>query len=133
MLHDPRGVAFVCADVLDPLDIDPVDLWHDRAVFHFLTSRSDRSRYRKAMQRLLAPGAHAVVATFAPDAPEQCSGLPVAQYIPDALAKEFPFMTPITSTRHLHETPDGRRQAFTYLLLQANPDAAPDRTRGMTP
>ena len=127
-----EGVTFVCGDVLDPPAIPPVDLWHDRAVFHFLTSESDRDRYRMSMQRLLAPGAHAIVATFAPDAPDRCSGLPVERYAPDTLAEEFPFMTAIASMRHQHETPDGRRQAFSYLLLTTNDDAAPDRERGAT-
>lgn len=67
----------------------PVDLWHDRATFHFLTERDDRLRYVKAMRRTLKPGAQAIIATFNLLGPERCSGLPVVRCSADTLAAEL--------------------------------------------
>lgn len=65
------------------------DIWHDRAVFHFLTDPADRSAYVQQVKKSVKPGGHVIVATFAPDGPEQCSGLPLARYTPDQLHGAF--------------------------------------------
>lgn len=93
-------------------------LWHDRAVFHFLTSPSERRAYSEALQRTLTPGGFAILATFALDGPEQCSGLPVLRYdsagISSALGGGFSLRD---SRREVHRTPQGALQSFNYFLL----------------
>lgn len=93
------------------------DVWHDRAVFHFLTERGAREGYVDALRSALAPGGIAIVATFAEDGPEMCSGLPVVRYSPESLAAEFGrlapgLLAPVASERHVHLTPLGREQRF---------------------
>ena len=65
------------------------DIWHDRAVFHFLTDPVDRAAYVAQVRRAVRPGGHVIVAAFGPDGPTQCSGLPVVRYAPDALHAQF--------------------------------------------
>jgi ubiquinone/menaquinone biosynthesis C-methylase UbiE len=95
------------------------DVWHDRAVFHFLTDARDRAAYAGQLRRAVRPGGHAIVATFAEDGPERCSGLPVVRYSPEALRLEFgePFRL-IDSVRELHTTPSGSSQSFVYCLFR---------------
>jgi trans-aconitate methyltransferase len=93
------------------------DLWHDRAVFHFLTEPADREAYRATLRRALNPGGHVVIGTFAADGPTHCSGLPVARYDAAALAAEFPDLSPVDRRRAEHTTPSGATQPFTWLLL----------------
>lgn len=115
-------VRWIAGDVLDPTtlaDADPVDLWHDRAVLHFLTDADERRRYVEAAARLVVPGGHAVIATFAPDGPERCSGLPVHRSDGDALAADFASaFRLIHAERETHLTPWGAPQAFTYVVLE---------------
>lgn len=93
-------------------------VWHDRAVFHFLTSPSDRSAYRHVLERALEPGGHAIVGTFAPDGPERCSGLEVLQYDGPGIAAELgPSFQLIEVLRHEHVTPTGKVQPFTFARL----------------
>lgn len=94
-------------------------LWHDRAVFHFLTDAGEQSRYVASITRAMKPGGYAVIGTFAADGPERCSGLPVARYDAASLAALFePAFTLITHSRDVHHTPSGNEQAFTYVVLQ---------------
>jgi 2-polyprenyl-3-methyl-5-hydroxy-6-metoxy-1,4-benzoquinol methylase len=91
------------------------DIWHDRAVFHFLTSPHDRHNYVKAVLHAVKPRGHVIVATFAEDGPTQCSGLPVMRYNADELHAEFG--TPFQLVRHereTHSTPFGTIQKFVY-------------------
>ncbi len=91
------------------------DIWHDRAVFHFLTNPSDRNAYVRQVMRAVKPGGHVIVATFAPDGPEQCSGLPVARYAPDELHGEFgPAFELLEHASEAHTTPWGTLQHFVY-------------------
>jgi len=116
------SVAWMGADVLTaPLEPAGFDLWHDRAVFHFLTDATDRAAYVAQVQRAVRRGGHVIIATFAEDGPTRCSGLDVARYSPGALHEEFgtPF-TLVDSHRELHTTPAGAQQAFTYCLCQVN-------------
>ena len=94
-------------------------IWHDRAVFHFLTSEADRSAYVKVLSRALAKDGHAIVATFAPDGPERCSGLDVVRYDAAALAAALgPSFVLVESRRHEHVTPAGKVQPFTFGLFR---------------
>lgn len=90
-------------------------VWHDRAVFHFLTSPDQRAAYVRAVQRAVKPGGHVIVATFADDGPTECSGLPVVRYSADRLHAEFgePF-TLLNQATEEHETPFGTLQKFVY-------------------
>jgi trans-aconitate methyltransferase len=110
------GVDLVVADVRSYVTDVPVSLWHDRAVFHFLTDPEDRARYRHNLHASLAAEGHAVIATFAPDGPQTCSGLPVQRYSADDLAEELDL--PLrTSERRIHVTPAGAEQPFTIAVL----------------
>ncbi len=119
-------VHWVAGDVLDPAtlaDVAPVDLWHDRAVLHFLTDADEPRRYVEAAARLVTPGGHAIVATFAPDGPERCSGLPVRRYDGAALAAAFaPAFRLVQSDHETHATPWDAMQAFTYAVLERRPE-----------
>ena len=93
----------------------PFDVWHDRAVFHFLTDTLDRSSYIHTMCRVLSPGAHVIIATFDLNGPEKCSGLDIKRYSPEtmsaALGDSFQLLE--TSTEE-HKTPGGSSQSFIY-------------------
>ena len=91
------------------------DLWHDRAVFHFLTSPEDRTAYVTAVLQAVKPGGHVIVATFAENGPEQCSGLPVMRYSAEDLHSEFgEAFTLLRHETEEHQTPFGLVQNFTY-------------------
>lgn len=112
-------VRWIVADVLQPPGLARFDLWHDRAVFHFLGDPADRRRYVATAARAVHEAGHAIVATFAPSAPERCSGLPVCRYDAAALAKEFgESFSMVDSATEVHATPWGRQQEFTYVVLR---------------
>jgi 2-polyprenyl-3-methyl-5-hydroxy-6-metoxy-1,4-benzoquinol methylase len=91
------------------------DIWHDRAVFHFLTDPQDRAAYVKTVEHAVKPGGHVIVATFASDGPEKCSGLDVARYDPQSLHDEFGSgFELLDSTHENHQTPFGTEQKFIY-------------------
>ncbi|HVL08472.1 MAG TPA: class I SAM-dependent methyltransferase [Burkholderiaceae bacterium] len=98
------------------------DVWHDRAVFHFLTTAEERAAYVRTVLHAVKPGGSVIVATFAEDGPEQCSGLPVMRYSADALHAEFgaPF-TLLSQAREEHHTPFGTVQQFVYCLCRKEP------------
>lgn len=95
------------------------DVWHDRAVFHFLTGEAERHVYVRAVLRAVKPGGLVIVATFAEDGPTQCSGLPVMRYSADGLHAEFgePFLL-LGHERESHHTPTGREQKFVYCFCR---------------
>lgn len=91
------------------------DFWHDRAVFHFLTDADARRRYVQSVRYALRPKGHIVVATFGPEGPERCSGLPVARYSPEGIHDQFgDEFQKIGSEREMHTTPWGAEQEFVY-------------------
>ena len=97
------------------LPLHAYDVWHDRAVFHFLTAPEDRHAYVQTVLRSVKPGGHVIVATFAEDGPLQCSGLPVMRYSATQLHAEFgEAFTLISHEREAHHTPFGTTQQFTY-------------------
>lgn len=90
-------------------------LWHDRAVFHFLTQPADRQRYIETARRAIREGRHLIVATFALDGPDHCSGLEVMRYSPESLHSEFGAgFQLVDSVRETHCTPFGTEQRFIY-------------------
>lgn len=91
------------------------DIWHDRAVFHFLTEPADRQAYVEQVVRSVRPGGHVIIATFAEDGPEKCSGLPVVRYQPESLHAEFgdAFLL-VGHEKEAHHTPSGAVQQFVY-------------------
>lgn len=97
------------------------DVWHDRAVFHFLTDEADRQAYVQAVLRSVKPGGFVIVATFSEDGPTHCSGLPVKRYTADELHDEFgtPFEL-ISHEKEAHHTPFGTTQNFVYCFCRKN-------------
>jgi SAM-dependent methyltransferase len=93
-------------------------LWHDRAVFHFLTSPVNRAAYVQQVASTLRPGGHVILATFTPEGPTRCSGLPVMRHDAASILREFGshFHLAATSTE-LHTTPSGATQPFVYCDL----------------
>lgn len=99
------------------------DLWHDRAVFHFLTEPADRAAYRAQVLRTLRPGGYLLIATFAQDGPERCSDLPVQRYSVSALADCFrPGFELVEHAHEVHATPAGAAQPFVYCLMRRTAD-----------
>lgn len=95
------------------------DVWHDRAVFHFLTREEARRSYVALAKRTLPAGGHLIMATFAPDGPEKCSGLPVCRYDAESLAAALgPSFRLVRSVDEVHHTPWGTPQHFIYALFQ---------------
>lgn len=91
------------------------DIWHDRAVFHFLTDPAAREAYLAQVMKAVKPGGHVIVATFAPDGPTQCSGLPIMRYSPESLHAEFgQAFELIEHVEENHVTPHGNVQHFIY-------------------
>ena len=114
----PRGdrVSWIAGDIRNvDLPEQAFDIWHDRAVFHFLTDPVDRRAYVEQVMRSVKPGGHVIVATFSPDGPEQCSGLPVARYNHGQLHGEFgPAFELLEHASEEHKTPRGSVQHFVY-------------------
>jgi methyltransferase family protein len=112
-------VTWIEADVTGPWTAVPADLWHDRAVFHFLTEPADRARYLDRLTEVLKPAGQAVIATFALEGPPRCSGLPVVRYSPDTLAAELGTSFQLEDAmRESHATPAGGTQEFWYCRLR---------------
>lgn len=111
-------VEWYVADVRSFIPSHRFDLWHDRAVFHFLIDEADRRAYLDVLCSALAPNGHVILATFAPDGPESCSGLPVRCYDADMLAEELgDNFNLIESWPEEHITPCGGVQPFIYSLF----------------
>lgn len=116
-MPDPHTVRWIAADVTEWTPTRIWDVWHDRAVFHFLTEEHQRDAYRAALSRALSPSGAIAIATFAEDGPEQCSGLPVVRYSPDGLLAELDLgLRGIASGRALHTTPNGGVQPFSWVV-----------------
>ncbi len=110
------GVTWMEADITRAdLPKDAYDLWHDRAVFHFLTKAEDRGRYVEVARRSIRMGGHVIMATFSLEGPSECSGLDTMRYDPQSLSRElghdFQFVQSLPETHH---TPFGSVQKFIY-------------------
>jgi SAM-dependent methyltransferase len=112
-------VQWIAADVTAVRDLGTFDVWHDRAVFHFLTDPADRAAYVKLLSRTVPAGGHAVIATFSPEGPEKCSGLQVCRYSGETLARELgKAWDLLESVAETHVTPWGKPQAFQYSVFR---------------
>ena len=116
---ESAAVEWLHADVREFVPSHPWDIWHDRAVFHFMTDQGDRLAYKAALLRALASDGTAVIATFGPNAPERCSGLPTVRYSAELLARELGEELVLTADAlELHRTPRGETQEFVYCAFR---------------
>ncbi len=111
-----KQVEWIEADITDAdLPKNHYDVWHDRAVFHFLTDENDRKKYVELVMSSLKIGGHIIVASFGLDGPIKCSGLDVVRYSPNAMHNEFGRnFELVKSVREIHETPFETTQEFIY-------------------
>jgi SAM-dependent methyltransferase len=113
------GVQWIAADATHWNPPRQYDLWHDRAAFHFLTDANDRAAYVERLTRALASGGHAIIATFALDGPERCSGLPVVRHDAAMLTATLGNGFTLVDTREEdHPTPMGTTQRFQYSVFR---------------
>jgi hypothetical protein len=114
-----EAVTWIAADARYVRLPTEVDLWHDRAVFHFLTEEADRQAYLESVRSALGVGGYLVLATFALNGPERCSGLPVQRYDPDGMGEFLgPDFELVQSLEREHVTPGGSGQLFTYAVFR---------------
>lgn len=111
-----HAVQWLCADATQAVfPAHAYDVWHDRAVFHFLTGPEQRLAYVRNVASAVKPGGHVIVSTFGPQGPRKCSGLDVMRYDGESLHGEFgPRFHLVESSRELHHTPFGKTQEFLY-------------------
>ncbi|MDH3217476.1 MAG: class I SAM-dependent methyltransferase [Candidatus Krumholzibacteria bacterium] len=115
-----KSVKWIVGDItaVDPSQLS-FDIWHDRAVFHFLVEEQDRKKYCNVLEASLRPGGFIIIATFGPNGPMKCSGLQIVRYDPNSLlltlGNSFKL---ISSEVELHRTPSDKTQEFVYCLLQ---------------
>jgi 2-polyprenyl-3-methyl-5-hydroxy-6-metoxy-1,4-benzoquinol methylase len=109
-------IDWICGDVTKvALTRHRYDVWHDRAVIHFLTDAGDRAAYVRQVKHAVKPGGHVIVAAFGPEGPTQCSGLPVMRYDAEGLHDEFGGRFQLVKhLTELHRTPKGSIQQFVY-------------------
>jgi trans-aconitate methyltransferase len=113
------SVYWVTADATAWQPPQAFDVWHDRAAFHFLVDAGDRAAYIERLHAGVKPGGHAIIATFAPDGPEKCSGLPVQRYDAEALSRTVGgAFALVEHQRHHHLTPWGAEQSFQFSVLR---------------
>jgi SAM-dependent methyltransferase len=120
---DAVRVNWICGDATTvELPERRFDVWHDRAVFHFLTDPTPRAAYVRQVARSVRVGGHVIVGTFGPEGPRQCSGLDVMRYDAQALHDEFGARFELVDHREeLHETPTGRHQQFVWCYCRVAP------------
>jgi len=113
-------VQWVVGDITNvELPSNAYDVWHDRAVFHFLTTMEQRVAYVRQVARAVKPGGHVLVSTFGPEGPTKCSGLEVVRYDADSLHAQFGIgFRLLESLKELHNTPFGTTQQFLYCLCR---------------
>jgi SAM-dependent methyltransferase len=115
-------VHWIVEDVTQLVDLGPCDVWHDRAVFHFLTDPSDRRKYVELATRTLRVGGHLIIGTFAVDGPEKCSSLEVCRYDADSLSRELgPRFRLVKQLSYAHMTPANKLQQFFFGLFELLP------------
>lgn len=110
------GVHWIVADITQvELEEKRYDVWHDRAVFHFLTAQEQRTAYVRQVARSVRAGGHVIVSTFGSEGPTKCSGLDVVRYDADSLHHEFGTrFRLVESSKEVHQTPFGTTQQFLY-------------------
>ena len=113
------NIYWIAADITAAPTLETYDVWHDRAVFHFLTSAADRAAYRMVLEQTVSVGGYAVIGTFALDGPEKCSGLEVQRYDGPMLAAEVgPQFSLLKCEPEMHVTPWGAHQSFQYSIFR---------------
>jgi trans-aconitate methyltransferase len=113
------SVRWIAADATAWQPTGAFDIWHDRAAFHFLVEASDRAAYIDRLHAGVKPGGHAIIATFAPDGPEKCSGLPVQRYDSESLSRTIGAAFDLVEhLSHRHLTPWGAEQSFQFSVLR---------------
>lgn len=115
-----KNVRWLIGDITT-IKLEPrsYDLWHDRAVFHFLTSTDERGAYVRQVASAVKPGGYVIVSTFGPEGPTKCSGLDVVRYDEESLHKEFGVRFHLLrSSKELHQTPFGTVQQFLYCFCR---------------
>jgi trans-aconitate methyltransferase len=116
---EPQRIQWLNVDLLQWTPDRAYDVWHDRAVFHFLVDESDVVTYRRTLRGALASGGVAIVATFAADRPTHCSGLPARRYDADELVEALgPGFTVVVTALEEHRTPSGSVQPFTWVAVR---------------
>ena len=113
-------VRWYCTDITKAtLPQNYFDVWHDRAVFHFLTQEVDRKKYVDQVMRTVKHGGYVIMSTFGPEGPEKCSGLDVVRYDPEHLHGQFgKSFKMINSSTEIHKTPMGTTQQFLYCFCR---------------
>jgi len=115
-------VEWIVADVTTWEPQQVYDIWHDRAAFHFLTENHDRKAYVARLTKAVKPGGHAIIATFAPDGPDRCSGLPVVRYDAETLGGAIGGAFELVETRRYeHMTPWNSEQRFQFNVFRRAP------------
>jgi len=109
-------VRWIAADITKVhLEPSGYDVWHDRAVFHFLTASEQRAEYVRSVVSAVRPGGHVIVSTFGPEGPKKCSGLEVVRYDAQSLHHQFgAHFRLVDSSKEMHQTPFGTTQQFLY-------------------
>jgi 2-polyprenyl-3-methyl-5-hydroxy-6-metoxy-1,4-benzoquinol methylase len=113
---DAARIRWMAGNITE-VELEPssFDVWHDRAVFHFLLEPSNRAAYIRQMLHSLKPGGQVIIATFGPEGPLRCSGLNVVRYDASALLRELgDNFRLLESSTDLHQTPSGATQQFLY-------------------
>ena len=119
LAHRADQVSFEVADITAWQPPRSYDVWHDRAVFHFLTDPAEQTAYVALATNAISPGGALVLGTFAEDGPTQCSGLPTARYNAEDLAARFSVGFDLEQQTHeTHQTPAGTAQSFTWVKLR---------------
>lgn len=110
-----QRIKWIESDIMEFESPDRYDLWHDRAVFHFLTNSQDRKKYIRIMEKSVKPGGHVIIGTFSLEGPPKCSGLDVERYdvhkMKEELGSSFEL---VRSKDEVHMTPWGKEQKFLY-------------------
>ena len=109
-------VLWLLADITEAqLEQGAYDVWHDRAVFHFLTASEHRAAYVRQVGHAVKPGGHVIISTFGPEGPTKCSGLSVIRYDAESLHDQFGVrFRLVESSKELHRTPFGTTQQFLF-------------------
>ncbi len=119
-------VHWIAADICQITNLAPCDVWHDRAVFHFLTDTTDRRKYTDLVMRTVRVGGHLIIGTFAVDGPLRCSGQEVCRYNATTLSRELgPRFKLVRELSHTHLTPTGKPQQFFFGVFEVLPEITP--------
>lgn len=114
-----KVLSFLAADVTEFSTAEKYNLWHDRAVFHFLTNENDRNKYINNASEKLVSGGYLVLGTFSHDGPDMCSGLNVKQYSEEEITEIFSSnFRKIECFTENHQTPSGKSQNFLFSIFQ---------------